>query len=157
MGGRVVFDFESRRLSGWSREGTAFGHETTDGLLWDPRRRRAQGLVSGAGGRRWVSSFHGGDATTGKVRSPPFRLDRPTLQLRVGGGRDPTRLVVRLIVDSKVVQRVTGDNSERFRRVTWDVRPWQGRDAVLEAVDEATGSWGHLQLDEVWLVGRIRN
>lgn len=150
-GGRVVFDFEARRLDGWTRQGTAFGRGTVDGLLWDPRRRRAQGLVGGAGGRRWVSSFHGGDAPTGKLASPPFRLDRPVLQLRVGGGRDLARLVVRLRVGGKVVRRVTGHNSEQFRRVTWDVRPWRGRDAVLEAVDAASGGWGHLQLDEVWL------
>jgi len=150
-GGRVVFDFESRRLDGWTRQGAAFGRGPVDGPLWDPLRRRAQGLVGGAGGRRWLSSFHGGDGSTGKLTSPPFRLDRAVLQLRVGGGRDRVRLVVRLRVDGKVVHRATGHNSEQFRRVTWDVRPWRGRDAVLEVVDSATGGWGHLQLDEVWL------
>jgi len=153
-GGRVVFDFEGRGLDGWTREGTAFGRGTVDGLLWDPRRRRAQGLVGDAGGRRWVSSFHGGDVATGKLRSPSFQLNRPILRFRVGGGRDPARLVVRLRVNGQVVRRATGHNSERFRPVTWDVRPWLGRSAVLEAVDASTDPWGHLQLDEVWLLAR---
>ncbi len=153
-GARVVFDFEARGLDGWTREGTAFGGGTVDGPLWDPRRRRAQGFVSAAGGRRWVSSFHGGDAATGTLVSPPFRLDLPTLRFRVGGGRDRTRLVVRLRVKGQVVRRATAHNSERFRPVTWDVRPWLGRDAVLEAVDASSGAWGHLQLDEVWLLSR---
>jgi hypothetical protein len=156
-GGLVVFDFEARRLHGWKIAGTAFGRGTVDGPLWDPLRRRAQGLVRGAGGRRWVSSFHGGDAATGRLVSPAFRLDRPRLSLRVAGGRDPERLAVRLRVDGRVVRLATGADTERFRSVVWDVRPWRGRDAVLEAVDEATGGWGHLQLDEVWLVPRVRN
>lgn len=151
-GGRVVFNFESPGFGGWNQSGSAFGPGPVDGLLWDPLRRRAQGLVGGAGGRRWVSSFHGGDAPTGRLTSPAFRLDRPVLQLRVGGGRDPERLVVRLRVGDEVVRRATGRNSDQFHTVRWDVKPWQGKEAVLEAVDNATGGWGHLQLDEVWLL-----
>lgn len=151
-GGRVVFDFESTGFDGWKRSGAAFGRGPVDTLLWDPQHHRAQGLVGGAGGRRWVSSFHGGDASTGRLTSPTFRLDRPVLQLRVGGGRDPERLVVRLRVGAEVVRRATGRNSDQFHTVRWDVSPWRGQSAVLEAVDNATGAWGHLQLDEVWLV-----
>ncbi len=146
--------FEGRGLDGWTREGTAFGRGTVDGPLWDPRRRRAQGLVGDAGGRRWVSSFHGGDVATGTLRSPSFQLNRPTLRFRMGGGRDPARLLVRLRVGDQVVRRATAHNSERFRPVTWDVRPWLGRSAVLEAVDASSKPWGHLQLDEVWLLAR---
>ncbi len=150
-GGRVVFDFESRQHRGWTVQGNAFGRGPVDGPLWDPRRRLAQGLIGGAGGRRWLSSFHGGDAARGKLTSPSFPLDRPVMRMRIGGGRDPKLLVVRLRVDGKIVRSTTGHNSEQFREVVWDVRPWQGRNAVLELVDEATGAWGHLQLDEVFL------
>ncbi len=153
-GSRVVFDFETGGLAGWTFEGTAFGRGAVDGPLWDPRRRGAQGLVGGAGGRRWVSSFHGGDAATGKLTSPSFRLDRPVLRFRLGGGRDLARLFVGLRVDGQMVRRATARNSEQFRSVTWDVRSWLGRDAKLEIVDASTGSWGHLQVDEVWLGSR---
>jgi hypothetical protein len=151
-GGRMVFSFEFHGLGRWTVQGTAFGRGPVSGPLWDPRRRMAQGLIGGAGGKRWLSSFHGGDAAVGKLTSPTFRLDRPVLSLRVGGGRDRLRLAVRLRVDGKTVRSTTGHNSEQFRTVIWDVRPWKGRDAVLEVEDSATGSWGHLQLDEVWLV-----
>jgi len=153
-GGRVVFDFERAEHGAWQVRGTAFGRGPVSGLLWDPRRRRPQGLVAGAGGRRWVSSFHGGDAATGRLRSPPFMLDRPTLRLRVGGGRQPTRLRVQLEVNGQVVRQATGPGSERFHIVRWDVRPWLGKRARLVIRDRATGGWGHLQLDEVWLVPR---
>ncbi|MDY0001075.1 MAG: hypothetical protein RBU30_07265 [Polyangia bacterium] len=151
-GARVVFDFEEGGLAGWTVTGTAFGQGPVSGLLWDPRRRQAQGLVAGAGGRRWLSSFHGGDAATGSLVSPAFLLDRPSLWLRVGGGRDQEKLRVSLVVEGARVASATGDQSERFRTVTWDVRAHQGKEARLEVEDEATGSWGHLQLDEVWLV-----
>jgi len=108
--------------------------------------------VAGAGGRRWLSSFHGGDAATGRLRSPLFRLDRPSLWLRVGGGRDAAKLRVSLLVKGRAVATATGELSEQFRTVRWDVRANQGEEAELEVVDEATGSWGHLQLDEVWLI-----
>ncbi len=151
-GGRVVFDFERPDLTGWDVMGKAFGHRSVDGLLWDPKRRRAQGLVAGAGGRRWLSSFHGGDAATGQARSPVFVLDRPMLRLRVGGGRQLGHLEVRLLIGKKVVKRATGNNSERFRTVRWNVAAFRGQRARLEVVDQATGGWGHLQLDDVWLV-----
>ena len=152
-GGRVVFDFETPRPAWWApTEGTAFGPGPVDGLLWDVRRRRPQGLVGGMGGKRWISSFHGGDAATGRLVTKPFAIDRPRLQVRVGGGRDPERLAVRLKVAGKVVRQATGHNSEQFRVVRWDVRPWLGQQAVLEVVDQATGGWGHIQVDEVWLV-----
>ena len=60
--------------------------------------------------------------------------------------------MVRLKVDGHSVHQTTGHNTERFRQVEWDVSRWSGRQAVLELVDDATGGWGHLQLDEVWLV-----
>ena len=148
----LIADFEGDSYGDWKVEGTAFGRSSVDGLLWDPRGRRAQGLVSGVGGRRWVSSFHGGDAATGRLVSPSFELNRTHLWLRVAGGRDPKRLVVRLRVDGQVARLATGTNSERLRTVRWDVRRWKGRRATLEVVDSATGPWGHLLLDEVWLV-----
>ncbi len=151
-GGRVLFDFESPDHGPWRRQGAAFGKGPVDGPLWDFRRNRAQGLVAGAGGRRWVSSFHGGDIATGKLISPRFRLDRPWLQMLLGGGANARLLQVRLRVGGKVVLWATGKNSEQFHQVRWNVRRWQGRLAVLELVDEAVGSWGHIQLDEVWLV-----
>jgi levanbiose-producing levanase len=43
-------------------------------------------------------------------------------------------------------------DSERFRDVTIDVSNLVGATAQLRIVDEATGAWGHLDVDEVWLV-----
>jgi hypothetical protein len=151
-GARVVFDLEGRDHAGWEVEGEAWGRGPVDGVLWDPVRRRPQGLVSGAAGRRWASSFHGGDAAVGRLRSPPFVIDRPTLTLRVGGGRAAEPLEVRLVVDGQVTHRATGTNREVLAEVRWDVRGLLGRTARLEAVDAATGPWGHLMFDEVLLV-----
>ena len=59
---------------------------------------------------------------------------------------------MRLLVDGRVVHSATGRNQERLRTVRWDVSPFHGHPARLEIVDQATSSWGHIQVDEVWLV-----
>ena len=71
------------------------------------------------------------------------------MQLRVGGGRDPERLRVSLLVDGKRVRSATGHGFEVLGRREWDIAPLRGQSAHLEIVDQATGDWGHLMVDEV--------
>jgi hypothetical protein len=148
-GGNVVFDFEGdvHGWGAWTVEGTAWGSGTVGGPLLK------QGPVRRAGGRRWVSSMHGGDGATGVLTSPEFPLVVSHLWLRVGGGTD-AKLRVELLVDGVVVRTLTppAPASERFRDVDLDVTALIGKNARLRFVDEATGGWGHLNVDEIWAV-----
>jgi hypothetical protein len=41
--------------------------------------------------------------------------------------------------------------SERFTDVSWYVPDLLGQTATIAAVDESNASWGHLNLDEIWI------
>lgn len=129
---------------GWSAEGNAFSTF--------PQRSRVRGQrpVIGTVGPH-VNTFLAGveDGATGTLRSPPFPIEGDRLTLRVGGGHDPEKLRVSLLIDGERVASATGRNSEMLARKEWDVSRWKGREAVLEVVDGATGSWGHLIVDEI--------
>jgi hypothetical protein len=56
---------------------------------------------------------------------------------------------VNLYVDGQLTQSATGDDSGTLRGVSWDVHGMLGHTAYLQVVDNATGAWGHLMLDQV--------
>lgn len=143
----LVDDFEREAYDGWVAEGTAFGAGPARGTL------PGQMEVSGHRGERLVNSFHGGDASTGRLTSRPFTLERDHLAFLIGGGgHEGTAL--RLKVDGQVVRSASGPNtsaggSEALEPAGWDVRPWRGKTAVLEIIDEETGGWGHINVDHI--------
>ena len=140
-GTAVTFD---SRPEGWVGRGAAFARWPTRGMV------RGQSPVSGHD-RGHVNTFVDGkgDAATGTLRSAPFRLEGDKLVLRVGGGNDPERLRVSLIVDGARVFSETGHDTEVLTRRVWDIAPYRGREATLEIVDESTGGWGHILVDEI--------
>lgn len=133
----------------WIAEGTAF-----EGF---PHRGRVRGQknVVGVVGAHVNTYRQGiGDEATGRLRSPPFLLEGDLITLRVGGGHEPEKLRVSLLVDGETIHTATGRNSEMLHRKEWDVSAHKGREAILEIVDDADGGWGHILVDEIeqWLV-----
>lgn len=141
--GELIADFEGGQLpAGWRIGGTAFGSGPAIGAL------EGQLHVSGHRGRGLMNSFHGGDAATGTLSSPEFTVTRPFISFLIGGGSSYlTRLELR--VGDQVVHHASGNDNEVLRWKSWDVSALLGQRAVLRAVDEATGSGGHLLLDHV--------
>ena len=145
----VLFaDFEAAAYDPWAADGPAFGTGPAVGTL--PR----QMPVTGFQGKRLASSFHGGDGTTGTLRSPEFKVERKSIRFLIGGGGFEGKTCVNLLVDGKVVRSATGPNiepggSEALEASGWDVSEFEGKTARIEAVDRATGGWGHISLDHV--------
>ncbi|MBP9203089.1 MAG: hypothetical protein KBG28_03935 [Kofleriaceae bacterium] len=148
LGVKVIADFEGGRFAdGWQPQGAAWGRAPAD------RERAGQGLVRGFGGRWFTTSMHGGDAATGTLASPPFTLTGRRLTARLCGGTDAGALRLELWVGGGIVATAAapGSPGEQFTEVAIDVTPWRGQEARVILVDQATGSWGHLSVDEIWL------
>jgi uncharacterized protein (DUF608 family) len=140
---RVFADFEGDDYGDWTVAGTAFGRAPARGTLPD------QSPVDGFAGRGLVNSFLGGDASTGKLTSPFFTIDRPWIGFLIGGGAHEGTTCVNLIVDGTAVRTATGRNRERLEPENWDVKDLMGREARIEIVDAETGGWGHINVDQI--------
>ena len=143
----LIADFEGETYGeGWKTTGTAFGNGPAKGTL------PGQMPVTGYLGKGLVNSFLGGDASTGTLTSPAFKIERKYLNFLVGGGKYPGKTCVNLLVGGKVARTATGPNdkpggTERLDWHTWDVAEFEGKEAVIQIVDDATGGWGHINAD----------
>jgi sucrose-6-phosphate hydrolase SacC (GH32 family) len=144
----VLADFEGEGYGDWKVAGTAFGPGPARGTL------RNQMHVEGYKGKGLVNTFFDGDGSTGTLSSPEFAIERKYLAFLIGGGKDPEKLAIRLIVDGRIVRWATGPNdqpggSESLAQSSWDVSELAGKSAVIQIVDQATGPWGHVNVDQI--------
>ncbi len=123
--------------------GPAFGAGPASGTA------SGQQIVSGFLGQGLVNTYAPlGDGQTGTLRSPKFRIERDYLHFLVGGGNNPGQTCVNLLVNAEVVRSATGHNTEALSWVTWPMKSLKGKAAVVEIVDQATGAWGHINVDQ---------
>ena len=137
-------DFESGSYSPkWQVEGGAFGAAPARGRL------PGQMKVGGYGGEYLVNSYFGKDASVGRLASAPFKIERKFLKCLAGGGDNPQNLYMSVIVDGAEVARFTGANSEFLEPRAADLSQYMGKTARLEIVDNFTGGWGHISIDDI--------
>jgi hypothetical protein len=142
----VLFDFESGRLDAWRATGTAWGKHPASGAVGK------QGAVGHYGGRYYVTSYHNSDDAVGTLSSPPFIIAGSQIVFRKSGGRNQRTLRIELWVNGKREKIETGNQSERMEEKTWNVASYSGQSGQIVLVDEETGPWGHLNVDEFWLL-----
>lgn len=145
-------DFERAKYERWTATGTAFG----EGPIELSKIPEYQGPLDGQGRR--VVNTHGGapgndvgarDAATGRLVSESFVIERDYINFLIGGGAHRGKTCLNLVIDGKTVLSATGENNNRMRPRSWDVRAWAGRSAHFEAVDEESGPWGNIGFDEI--------
>lgn len=137
------FGFSPAEWATLRREGAAFAGE--------PLSEAAVGQLEVFGNQGpFANSFTwpGGDAPTGTLRLP-WTIRGDVLTFRIGGGQDPERLRVSLVVEGKPVASATGCGTELMGRRAWNLRPHRGKAAVIEIVDASPGGWGHVMVDEI--------
>lgn len=158
------WDFELGSLQGWTETGTAFDSQPT---FEDNVAARRPGIQSSHHGNFWVGTFENrpdaaaplgrtqGDERTGRLTSPDFTIERRYISFLLGGGRVSGRetlqvnlLVIREDGSTGQFKAADGRNSEEMKRVVWDVGAVRGKRARIEIVDEATGPWGHINVDD---------
>ena len=143
--GKLLADFEGNSYKSWEAEGEAFGQEPAGGSIGN------QGKVNDFAGKGLVNSFRNGDASTGKLVSPAFTIDADYINLLIGGGKHPNGTAVNLVVDNQVVQTATGNNSESLEWKSLGTKDLKGQKAKIEIVDNETGGWGHILVDQIML------
>jgi sucrose-6-phosphate hydrolase SacC (GH32 family) len=142
--GEVIADFEGTNYGDWKTTGDAFGSGPAQGRLAD------QNPVDGYLGHGLVNSYFHGDASTGTLTSPEFEITKKYLNFLIGGGsQKETRMD--LLVNGQVVRTASGDDAERLAWKSWNVSEFKNQKAVLQIVDQATGGWGHINVDQITL------
>ena len=140
----IFDDFESGKYDHWKAEGEAFGNQPAKlGVI-----RHSSPIVGSQGQYMADSLYKGSDKATGTLTSESFVISRPYLLFLIGGGKDPQRECVNLLVDGKVARTATGRNDEVLRLASWDVKELAGKTAQLQIVDQSSGPWGHILADD---------
>ena len=140
----LLADFEAANPIEWKSTGTAF----------DPGVRR--NAVTGFMGKGLINTFLDGDKSLGTLTSPPFTIEKKHLNFLIGGGGHSGKTGVLLLVDGKAVRSATGlslKNSagqEIMDWQTWDLAEFSGKQAAFQIIDDETGGWGHILVDQVF-------
>ncbi|MBD3179113.1 MAG: family 43 glycosylhydrolase [Candidatus Latescibacteria bacterium] len=148
--------------------GNAFDHQPVYG---NPYLYRGVDTVDvGREGNWWIGtyeSFDGpiygsapgsvqGDAPRGAVRGRDFTVRGRSMRLLVGGGNKPDSCYVALCRagTGEIIYSETGENSDSMTERFWDLDPLRGSDVYLSIVDNASGDFGHINVDGIEERGR---
>ena len=154
----IIFeDFQKETYEGWEVVGKAFGQgpilksqiPSYQGDVGGPRPRVVNSHASAPG--RSVTEK---DRQTGTLTSKNFTIERNFISFWIGGGMQPGKACINLLVDGKVVRTATGHNNNRMRQDAFDVHGLQGKTARIQIVDKATGPWGNIGGAEIVFTDR---
>ncbi|OYV05591.1 MAG: hypothetical protein CFE26_10800, partial [Verrucomicrobiales bacterium VVV1] len=140
---KVLQTFEGDGFGDWKVEGAAFGLAPVAG--------KCDGLtaeLTNYSGESLACSAHGGDAATGSLTSPEFKITEDYLAFLLAGGNHPGKTSVQLVVNGKVVNEATGENLLSCRTVVWNVATLKGSSARIRIIDQETGKWGVIAADQ---------
>ncbi len=156
----IVFaDFEGSAYTGWTAKGDAFGSAP-----YRVKDLPEYVILQGYDGEHVVNSHNvrpladdmplnqkvaAGDRMTGTLTSDPFTISRDYISFLVSGGGHGRKTGIQLLVDGKVVAEETGRNSHQMRTEHFDVREFAGKTATLQVIDDVSGGWGNICVDQI--------
>jgi len=139
----LICDFEDPTYTNWTTTGAAFKPGPAFGDL--PAKLEVENLH----GHGLASSEIEGDGPTGILTSPAFKIERRYISFLIAGGHYEHHTCLNLLVDGKIIHSATGWNSDRLTPVSFDVSALAGQMAQIQLVDEASGDWGHINVDYI--------
>ncbi|MFD2671269.1 GH32 C-terminal domain-containing protein [Marinicrinis sediminis] len=140
------------------------GWNQVSGDAFAPSSLTHQELYSEGGAFRHADSYHlwsfkdGGDGQVGELRSTTFTLGgNGGIDFLISGGQDIDNLYVALVraSDGAELFRETGRNSEAYQRVFWNASAYVGQDVYIQIVDNQTGGWGHINVDDFHVLNSV--
>ena len=126
--------------AGWTPSGGLVDTAPIQGGTWPGESPAVTGLLGSA----CLNTYRGTNATTGTLTSPTFTIKDTYIDLKVGGGNDPSNTCIQLLVGGKVVETATGQQDATLRWTQWNVSAFMGQTAQLVVRDTSTGSWGFI-------------
>jgi len=148
----VIADFEGKTYGDWTVEGKAFGSGPSKGTLPE------QKALSGYQGAGLANSFVGGDGSTGKLTSPRFKIERDYINFLIGGGAHGGSASITFEIfwkdQSWIIRSASGVSAEpngsgALDWEAWEVSKFKGLEAQIHIIDEVTGEWGHITIDQI--------
>lgn len=140
---KIIDDFESGSFSKWTVEGDAFGTMPND------KPEPGQQEIIGYEGKSFADSFHGGDDSRGTLTSSPFTIERDFINFLIGGGiRSDVYMSLEVEGQNVFISRPIVE-SEALHQLSWDVKNYKGKKAVIKIVDNQRGEWGHILVDQI--------
>ena len=138
-----IAEFEGKDYGQWTAYGKGFGSAPARGTIGNQQK------VSGFAGKGLVNTYLGGDGPKGTLTSPLFTIERKYITFLIGGGSHAGRTCMNLLVDKKIVRTATGRNIELLQADSWDVTVYKGKMAQIQIVDNESGGWGHINVDQI--------
>jgi fructan beta-fructosidase len=139
----VIADFDGGSYRDWKTTGTAFGSAPVSAAL--ARKLELEGFT----GNGVVTTKVDGDRPQGTLTSPEFKIERHYISFLIAGGKWEHDTCLNLLVDGDVLHSATGANSIHLEPASWDVSKLIGKMAQIEIVDNASGDWGHIDVDDI--------
>jgi fructan beta-fructosidase len=139
----LISDFNAPTYGDWKATGTAFRNGPASGDLLT--RLEIENASDGG----VASSELEGDGPMGTLTSPGFKIERAYISFLIAGGGYERHTCINLLIGGRIVRSATGWNSDRLVPASWDVRAFAGQQAQIQLVDEASGTWGHLNVDHI--------
>lgn len=148
---------EAERLAGWKVVEGSFGRLITDRALnynapKDPFRKEGTWFMSTLDTAQNTAS----DGFKGVVVSPPFTAPSGSVTALVGGGSGSATYLALCTYDAAradgcgaEIAVARGANSEVAQLRTLPIGDRAGTQMVLKLVDNSTGSWGHITVDDI--------
>jgi hypothetical protein len=155
-------DFQTCDLTDWIVvSGNAFTDDHVTDVNdwgWNGPFRQAHAWNSTDRCHLWgFNPDHGGDDATGVLRSQTFTLDGDgQIDFLTSGGYNLDNLYVALVraSDGTILFKESGNFYDsglraQYQRRYWDASAYIGEELYIEIVDQATGGWGHISVDDV--------